>query len=150
MNTIKQHIYEACQFYIDQRVKTIENAIASAKEAASDDTKSSAGDKYETTREMMQQEIDRNTAQLNEALKLKQALSLIDPQQQSTVAQNGSLVITNNGNFYLSISAGAIDIDGTIYFAVSPVSPIGNKLLKLKRGDSIRFNGKDYQVNELL
>ncbi|MNY26466.1 hypothetical protein D3C86_1603170 [compost metagenome] len=98
----------------------------------------------------MQQEIDRNTAQLNEALKLKQALSLIDPQQQSTVAQNGSLVITNNGNFYLSISAGAIDIDGTIYFAVSPVSPIGNKLLKLKRGDSIRFNGKDYQVNELL
>ncbi|MNT21403.1 hypothetical protein D3C72_1567410 [compost metagenome] len=150
MNTIKQHIYEACQFYIDQRVKTIENAIASAKEAASDDTKSSAGDKYETTREMMQQEIDRNTAQLNEALKLKQALSLIDPQQQSTIAQNGSLVITNNGNFYLSISAGAIDIDGTIYFAVSPVSPIGNKLLKLKRGDSIRFNGKDYQVNELL
>lgn len=149
MNTIKQHLYEACQFYIDQRVKTIENAIASAKEAATDDTKSSAGDKYETTREMMQQEIDRNTAQLNEALKLKQALAQIDPQSASTIAQNGSLIITNNGNFYISISAGAIDIDGVIYFAISPVSPIGSKLLKLKKDDSFTFNSKEYLITEI-
>lgn len=149
MNTIKQHLYEACQFYIDQRVKTIENAIASAKEAATDDTKSSAGDKYETTREMMQQEIDRNTAQLNEALKLKQALAQIDPQSASTIAQNGSLIITSNGNFYISISAGAIDIDGVIYFAISPVSPIGSKLLKLKKDDSFTFNSKEYLITEI-
>lgn len=149
MNTLKQHLYEACQFYIDQRIKTIENAIASAKEAATDDTKSSAGDKYETTREMMQQEIDRNTTQLNEALKLRQALSLIDPQSSSETTQNGSLVITNNGNFYLSVSAGAIDIDGTIYFAISPVSPIGSKLLKLKKGDKFTFNNKEYLITEI-
>ncbi|POY37958.1 3-oxoacyl-ACP synthase [Solitalea longa] len=146
---IKRKLYQACQAYIDLRIATIDKAIVAARDASTDDTKSSAGDKYETTREMMQQEIDRNTVQLNEALKLKQALALIKPDTLSEIVQPGSLVITNNGSFYLSISAGSLNIEGVSYFAVSQASPIGSKLMRLKKGASFQFNDKNYLINEV-
>ncbi|MCO4294309.1 3-oxoacyl-ACP synthase [Solitalea sp. MAHUQ-68] len=146
---IKQQLYIACKNYIEQRIATIEKAIHSAREASTDDTKSSAGDKYETTREMMQQEIDRNATQLNEALKLKQVITAINPEHSSAVIQPGSLAITNNGSFYIAISAGALNINGANYFAVSAASPIGAKLMKLKKGDSFQFNGKTYSISDV-
>ncbi|SMO71445.1 3-oxoacyl-ACP synthase [Solitalea koreensis] len=146
---IKQQLYIACKHYIEQRIATIEKAIQSAREASTDDTKSSAGDKFETTREMMQQEIDRNSTQLTEALKLKQVLMAIKPDHNSTVIQPGSLAITNNGAFYIAISAGALTINGTNYFAVSSASPIGLCLMKLKKGDSFQFHGKAYSISDV-
>ena len=74
MPDLKEKLLKKCFEAVDERIKSAENAIISAKEASQDDTKSSAGDKYETTREMMQQEISRNEAQLYEAKKLKHSL----------------------------------------------------------------------------
>ena len=60
MNGIKQELYKQCKNYVSNCIDTAQKAIDDAVESANDDTKSSAGDKYETGREMMQQEIDRN------------------------------------------------------------------------------------------
>jgi len=57
---------------------------------------------------MMQQETDRNHAQLNEANKLMVALNQINGNTISKTAEAGSLVITNNGKFYIAISAGTL------------------------------------------
>jgi len=127
-----------------------EMAFKAAEQASNDDTKSSAGDKYETGRAMMQQEKDRNTTQLNEANKLMVALNHISTKGNSTVAETGSLVITDNGKFYIAISAGILSVNGESYFAVSPASPIGIKLKGLKAGDEFELNGKGYKVVEVL
>ena len=79
--------------YVQQRMDAAQLAINEAQQASTDDTKSSAGDKYETGREMMQQETDRNMAQLNETNKLKVALTLINPLTETTMAETGSLVL---------------------------------------------------------
>ncbi|WP_026899193.1 hypothetical protein [Daejeonella oryzae] len=150
MNLIKLQLYELCNTYINERIKTAENAIEAARESANDDTKSSAGDKYETGREMMQQEINRNTLQLHEARKLQQILQSINPEHSAGFIRNGSLVITNHGNFYISISAGHLVIDGTDYFAVSTSSPIGAILIKSGLGDTFDFNGKKFTVLDIL
>ena len=98
----------------------------------------------------MQQEKDRNTIQLNEASKLMVALNLIGTKNTSTVVETGSLVITDNGKFYLAISAGTLVVDGVSYFAVSPASPIGIKLKGLKVGDGFELNGKGYVIEEII
>ena len=146
MPEIKKALFQYCLQYAEDKIKNAKDAITSARDAAANDTKSSAGDKYETTREMMQQEISRYEKQLMEAQKLKYALSSINPEFISTNAQPGSLVVTDNGFFFISISAGQITINKTTYFAISPASPIGAKLLGLKKGGSFQFNGKDYTV----
>jgi hypothetical protein len=146
MPTIKEELFNQCFDYVEQRMEAAEQAISEAQQAAKDDTKSSAGDKYETGREMMQQETDRNMAQLNEANKLRVALNAIRTTHGANTADAGSLVKTNNGNFYMAISAGTLSVNGISYFAVSPSSPIGLKLKGLKNGDAFTLNGKNYQI----
>jgi hypothetical protein len=150
MSNIKQQLYNQCIAYIKNRMSEAEHAFKDAEKAQNDDTKSSAGDKYETGRAMMQQEKDRNTIQLNEANKLMVALNLVSTKGTSKIAENGSLVITDNGKFYIAISAGALVVDGESYFAVSAASPIGIKLKGLKAGDGFVLNGKGYRVLEVI
>ncbi len=136
--------------YAEDCIQASRQAINDAIESANDDTKSSAGDKYETGREMMQQEIDRNRKQLDEAVKMKNLLLSIDQNQVSDTVQNGSLVITNLGKFYISISRGQLVADGNNYFAVSAVSPIGAKLIRQKKGYEFNFNGKIFKIEDVL
>lgn len=150
MTNLKTDLYTLCINYVKARIETAKQAIDDAQQSASEETKSSAGDKYETGREMMQQETDRNQAQLNEANKLLIALNHINADSSTPSATPGSLVITDNGKFYLSISAGALTLNGDSYFAVSPASPIGSKLLGCKIGDEFSLNGKHYKVKEVI
>jgi transcription elongation GreA/GreB family factor len=146
VNHTKQQLYQACINYVQTRMDAAQQAITEAQQAQKDDTKSSAGDKYETGREMAQQETDRNMAQLTEANKLKITLNTISPDIISTQVDNGAIVVTNHGNFYIGISAGALAIDGKSYFAISLASPIGIKMRGLKIGDKFSLNGKDYSI----
>lgn len=148
--TLKQELYRLCIQYVDQRIKTAEQVILSAKETAENDTKSSAGDKYETTREMMQQEITLNQTQLSEALRLKYALSLINPNKDCKTAEPGSLVITGQGSFFIAVSAGALQFDGQTYYIISAASPIGKAFSGHKEKDIVTFNGKKYRIEKII
>ena len=148
--SLKEELYNQCLNYVKICMDAAQQGIDEAQQAAKDDTKSSAGDKYETSREMMQQETDRNMAQLNEANKLKVALNHISPTIVSETADTGSIVKTNNGNFYLAISAGVLNVAGDIYMAISPASPIGIKMKGLKIGGEFEVNGKGYKITNIL
>lgn len=149
MQHIKQQLYNLCEEYIEKRIEAARSAIDEARNAANNDTKSSAGDKYETGREMMQQETNRNMAQLAEAVKLKTALARINIAAARGAAANGSLVITDNGNFFIAIGAGAFTIDNQTYFTVSSSSPIGLKLMGLSKGKFFNQNDKIYRIKEV-
>ena len=147
---LKEELYRQCLTYVQTRMDAAQQGINEAQQASKEDTKSSAGDKYETCRAMMQQETDRNMAQLNEANKLKVALNTINPAISHNVAEPGSIIKTNNGNFYLAISAGTLTVSGENYFAISPASPIGLKMKGLKAGEEFVVNGKGYKIISIL
>lgn len=149
MSQIKEKLHKLCVDYVCERIASAEEAIRAARESANDDTKSSAGDKYETGREMMQQEIDRNRKQLEESQKLKLILDQIDLNKAADIVQNGSLVSTNYGKFYISISKGQMLLDDCNYFAVSAASPIGVKLMKRREGGEFDFNGKMFRIEKI-
>lgn len=150
LKQIKQQLHTLCLAYIDERIKGANQAIQFAQASANEETKSSAGDKYETGRAMAQLEIEKNNTQLVEAQRLKQILLQLDPIKTNDTVQSGSLVITNQGNFYISIPAGQFTIESKIYFAVSPSSPIAQKLLGLKAGDQFSFNKTQFIVEHVL
>jgi hypothetical protein len=150
MSDIKAKLHALCLQYVQTRMQAAQQAIVQAQQAQSDDTKSSAGDKYETGREMAQQDTNRNLAQLNEANKLMVALNHLSINGTSTKAEAGSVIITNNGSFYLAVSAGSLLVDGKNYVAVSPASPIGLKLKDKKAGDDFILNEKKYQIQSII
>src|SRR5437879_10493688 len=112
MNDLKKELHKLCINYVQKRIDTALHAINASQQAANEETKSSAGDKYETGRAMMQQEADRNQVQLNEANKLMVALNHINTGTTFKTAEPGSLVITINGKFYIAVSAGTLTFNG--------------------------------------
>jgi hypothetical protein len=150
MSALKKELYKQCAEYVQKRMDAAQLAIDEAQKASNDDTKSSAGDKYETGRAMMQQETDRNRRQLDETNKLKVALNQLNPNHISDKAEPGSLVITNHGNFYIAVSAGVLKVNNDTYFAVSPASPIGLALNGQKAGKEFMLNGKLYQIKMVI
>lgn len=148
--TIKHQLYKYCVRYVEKRIETAKEAMDAAQEAVMSEDKISVGDHHETGRAMMQLEKENIEKQLVEALKLKDALGTINPDKSSQVVTRGSLVSANNTNYYISISAGKIIIDKTVYFAVSPESPIGQALWGLKKGDSLWFNNQRIEILEVV
>lgn len=147
---MKNSLYQLCLDFIEQRIKTATEALLQAQEASNDDTKSSAGDKFETGREMAQQDINRNKQLLADAQQQKALLLSLKDIGKTPNIRNGSLVTTNQGNFYISISAGQLSLQGKTYFAISAVSPIGKLLIGKAIGEEFTFNGKTYSVIEVL
>lgn len=142
----KTALYRACADYIKERIDTAELALANNRDGLEDDSKSSAGDKFETSREMIQQEVIRNELLLADARDMKTILSKIDINQQFPNIQNGSLIITNSGTFFFAIGAGKIQVDNKDYFVISISSPLGQVFKDKKAGDKAVFNGKTYQI----
>jgi transcription elongation GreA/GreB family factor len=121
--------------------------MAAAQESSNTETKSSAGDKYETGRAMAQQERDRHAMQLHEAHMLLAVLQKINPELPSDTVRIGALVSTTLGLFYIGIGAGKLaTADEEDFVAVSLAAPIVVALSGKRAGEGVLFNGKKVQV----
>lgn len=141
---IKQSLYSQCIDFVENKILIAQQAVNMAQESANSETKSSAGDKHETSRAMAMLEQSKNAQALGELIKMKPVLQALEPTTkivQSSI-ELGSLIITSNKNFYISIAAGKLTYGGLSFFAISPASPIGKALLPLKKGDSLVFRGQ--------
>ncbi len=144
--SLKITLHTLCQQQVNMRIDTAKEAMEAAQAAANTEGKSSAGDKYETGRAMMQLERDQHARLLAEAHKLQQVLDGIDPRLQHDQVRLGSLVKTSNGNYYIAISLGKLELDKIVYMAISPITPLGSVLMGLKAGEFATFNKQKIQV----
>lgn len=149
LKKIKQQLYQYCQQWVDHKIALAQKEINAVQTSANEETKSSVGDKYETGRAMAQLEIEKNTRQLVEANKLKQLLSRFSGESKTGNIQLGSLIQANNSWFYLSIGAGKITLDDVDYICLSPISPLGAKMMNLGPEDKFSFNKLDYHIQKV-
>lgn len=146
MLSLKPQLYLLCQQYAQDRIDTCQAAIDAAQESANSETKSSAGDKYETGRAMAQNERDRNAVQLQQARQLLGELQRINPDAACDTVRPGALVATSMGQFYIGISAGKLTVAGTDYFAVSAAAPVAAALSGKRAGEVAVFNDKQIRI----
>jgi len=142
----KEFVLEYCRDHVNKRIQEIQTAIGDATSALQEETKSSAGDKYETSREMIQQDLNRYHQQLAIAERDLNTLDQLIPFRESPIISLGSLVQTDSGYYFMAISIGQVKIDEEQVFCVSPQSPIGRLLVGLSLGDTFSFNGKTHKV----
>ena len=147
---IKQQLYNKCLDAIDSRFQTIQNTISEIQESLTSETKSSAGDKHETGRAMLQLEREKAGNQLAEINKTKVALSKIDVSKSAQKIGLGSVVFTSQVNYYLAISAGELTINNEKFYAISPNTPIGQLLLGKTTGESVSFRTQQFTIKRIL
>jgi transcription elongation GreA/GreB family factor len=135
---------------LDSRIAEIETAIASTKEARDNESKSSAGDKYETGRAMLQIELDNLEHQLKNQLELKTEILRVNPELTTEKISFGSLISSTNGTYFIAIGLGKILIGNETVYAISLASPLGQALKGAQKDNTISLNGKSITINHVL
>ena len=123
-------------------IKDLDTSLRSA-------SKNTSGDKHHTERAMIQIERENAGRQLHEIEKIRIQLEKVNISTRSDHVRSGSLVSTNHGIFFISISVGSLRVGGSNYLGVALNSPIGLLLLGKKAGDRFLFNQKEYFILEV-
>lgn len=147
---IKEQLYKQCKSFIENRLKTVQETIAGIQESLLSETKSSAGDKHETGRAMLQLEREKAGKQLAEIQKTNLILSKIDYQKSATKVSLGSIIYTNKVNYFIAISAGVIEYNNESFYAISANTPIAQLLMSKLEGDTITFRDNTFTITKVL
>ena len=138
----KQKLYRTCVDMVNEKLAMLQGLDKASQEAANNETKSSAGDKYETGRAMAHLEKERLATQIETQAKLKKVLDQIDPNKRADKVGLGSLVQLGDAWYYLSVALGKVELEDKEIFCISPVAPIGKLLLGKRVGDKVSFQGE--------
>lgn len=148
-HNLKTELYLKCQAFVDARLKAIQNTITEIQMALTSETKSSAGDKHETGRAMLQLEREKAGQQLAEIEKLNQFLSKIDVSKTTSTIGLGSVVFTTQANYFIAISAGELKAINLSFYAISANTPMAKLLLGKTTGDCIAFRDQVFEITEV-
>ncbi|PKA98202.1 transcription elongation GreA/GreB family factor [Flavobacteriaceae bacterium MAR_2009_75] len=142
----KNDLIDYCHRFVANRMVRIQDNISGVQESLQSETKSSAGDKHETGRAMLQLEREKLGQQLSEAEKMKAVLNKVNINNEPTSVALGSLVKTSKASYFIAISAGEFKAGEDAVFCISVGTPIGRLLLGKSVGDSILFNENQFEI----
>jgi len=144
----KSDVILAVKNRILSMLNTVTESLESERNAIQQETKSSAGDKYETQREMLQADIRRSEHQLNESTN---HLDIID----HLFDFHGKIIIgtmvelkqeKQNMLIFIGPAIGDVIVNQTKIKTVSQASPFGHLLMGKTIGDTIIFNQKSFSI----
>ncbi|MDC0104334.1 GreA/GreB family elongation factor, partial [Flavobacteriaceae bacterium] len=142
-------LYAHCQKYIEAKRLLLEEQKKVLQGALMSESKSSAGDKHETGRAMVQLDREKLGNQIAELEQNQQKLNTLKNHKTTTSVSLGSVVLTDKENYYISIATNFCEIDAKKYYCISAQSPIGKLLIGKKVNDKIEFNKRLSTILEI-
>ncbi|WP_224488005.1 GreA/GreB family elongation factor [Robertkochia flava] len=152
LQELKKETVRVCRQKLVESHEKITRQISGLKDALDSESKSTAGDKHETGRAMVQLEMERAASRLRlqeEEFQVFERLVYRDSPVANRVAA-GSMVDTTAGIYFLSVSLGILKISEFPVMVISPLSPIGQLLLSKSAGDTVTFNGKPIGIRAVV
>ena len=145
----KNRLKQFGQQIIEDRISAVQLAMQNAQEAANNEEKSSAGDKYETGRAMGHLQKDMHARQLSGYLKEKADLQAINTGILCRSAVAGAFLTTKDLSFFIAAGLGKQTVEGQSVFFISPYAPLAMQLQSLKRGEDFVFNKSRLRIIDL-
>lgn len=131
---------------LDTMIHRLDADIRALHESRQSDTKSSAGDKHETARAMVDQELQQLNMQREKALRNQSELQQLTD-APCEVAARGAAVETDRIIYFISISFGKLPVEGAKpVYALSPVSPASQAMLGKRAGEVFEINGARHAI----
>jgi transcription elongation GreA/GreB family factor len=146
----KEQLLKFCWGYVDTRTERLKKSAAALQESLDSETKSSAGDKHETGRAMVQLEQEKLAQQLVELDRLQEVLQKINVETAQGKIRLGSWVKTGTAQYFLAISCGAAPWEGQTVYCISAGSPIAQLLMGKEAGQTFDFNGNTHTILEVM
>jgi hypothetical protein len=145
----KHLILNECKNKVLEKLDILEKELKYLAHDLAKDTKSSAGDKYETGREMTNTEINKLQTQV---YSMNKSLVILNNTFSNTVLDKvalGSLIKTDTNWIFLAVSLGPIKVNGKHIMVISPAAPLAQILLGKGIKDKVSFNKDVYQIIDI-
>lgn len=143
---LKEVAFKHCQTFVAERLGRLNRQAKEISDALTSETKSSAGDKHETGRAMLQLEREKLGTQLAEAEKMQALLHKVPRKTTSVSIGLGTMVKTATVMYFIAISAGECVYENQTMYCISPATPIGKLLMGKQTGDSFTFQSKENKI----
>lgn len=146
---MKNALIDLGKAQIDEKLTSIELELKNLHESSNSETKSSMGDKYETSREMITQERNKFESQKVLLLQQRSFLMSIDVEKAYDKVEFGALVYTDNAIYFICTALGKLVVGDQAIFAVSANSPIAQSMLGKGVGSAIQFNNQSFVIQDI-
>lgn len=151
MINLKDLLFNHCENHINTKLKNYLKIDQELFKSLNEETKSSAGDKHETTRAMIQIEREKNSKRIKEIENLKKQLIIIKSVQlDNSKVSPGSIILTSTNNYFISISSEIFSNDTSKFYCVSINTPIAKAYLGKMIGDIVTFNNIDSKIEKII
>jgi transcription elongation GreA/GreB family factor len=142
----KLELKKACFASVEQKITDFQKEIHELSDGVAG--KSSAGDKHETERSMVQLQQERLNHQINQLLLMLNSLKTL-PENAHTVIQQGSLIRTDKGWLYIAVSMGKVYHQQDVVLTISAQTPLAIKLIGKTAGNQVQLQGIEYNILEV-
>jgi ElaB/YqjD/DUF883 family membrane-anchored ribosome-binding protein len=150
MNEFKAKVFKTAIDQLKQKEKLLAEERKNIIESILEEEKSSAGDKYETSREMITQDLNSLEKQIAQCKNdLEEIYRLNTIKETPASVQEGAMIKLGSDWFLLAVSIGQIKVEDFKVFLMSKNSPLGEILIGKKKNDQVSFRGKMHQIEEL-
>ena len=150
MDPFKEKLLDYCKSTVRRKIELISFSMDEISGSMENETKSSLGDKHETSRARMQSEQEKLGWQMDELKGQYELLYKVDAEKSVETVSNQNLVYTTKGIFFIIIPLGKIEFEEKTIYVISPASPLGKSLVGLKINEKVKVNEFEYEVVEIL
>lgn len=137
---MKEELLKKCESYLEEKIDRISHSIQDLEASLTNESKSSAGDKYETGREMINIEINKHSSQLQQFQKLQETLKMAKQSINTNMVKMGNLVETTNAFYFICIPIGEVVLGNEKIYIIGAASPIAQALIGKSVDDTFNFN----------
>lgn len=150
MNEFKNAVYKTAIAQLKQKEALLAEERKNIIESILEEEKNSAGDKYETSRETMTQDLNSLEKQIKQSkLDLEELYRLQAIKDTPPTVQEGALVQLGADWFLLAVSIGQVKVVDKQVFLLSKNSPLGELLIGKKKNETIQFRGNPQTITEI-
>jgi hypothetical protein len=143
-------VNSACIALLEEKIAGLQLQLDELKSGLSADSKSTSGDKHETSRAMAHIEQEHLAGQMAVLRTQLLAVHKLRSAAAGSSISAGSLVTTNHGLFYLCVAIGRLSVAGQEIMVLSAQSPLGQVFLGKGLHDTFTFGGRSYVITGLL
>lgn len=144
---LKEKLLNKCIEQQSEVIRQLNQEINDAQKMAND--YGQPKDRYDAFRTKLMHQIQLYARQMDKANIVLTTLQKIPLNKELEKVEFGAVVITNKQNIFVAAGLGKIELDGEIFYAVSPQVPVFNALKGKREGDEAIFNGIKLIIKEV-
>jgi hypothetical protein len=149
MSELKAKILDYLKALQSERISELNRYQKDLSDSLQSESKSTAGDKHDTSRAMIHLEQEKLQHQSHELNHQFQRLNEISALNKLEKVEFGALVASESNLFLLGASLGKQIYEGRILYCIGMEAPISQSILNKRVGDELFFNGSVSKIEDI-